>query len=137
MVRQEFDKFMKGGQVHHHAADTGTAAKAKLVRDVKEKAVLNPFQSTYTIAEPLVTEVERVPNQRPIDYPGRIRNRRRQQGRPNHPKTLDFQLDMEHVPTEFELADIEIGNRRHLLFFTKRQMDLLKKSLLVFCGCHL
>ncbi|GFS03938.1 hypothetical protein ElyMa_002900600 [Elysia marginata] len=33
---------------------------------------------------------------------------------------------MEHVPTEFELADIEVGNRRHLLFFTKWQMDLLK-----------
>ncbi|GFS03941.1 hypothetical protein ElyMa_002900700 [Elysia marginata] len=45
MVRQEGDKFMKGVQVHHHAADTGTAAKAKLVRNVKEEAVLNPFQA--------------------------------------------------------------------------------------------
>ncbi|KAL8572762.1 hypothetical protein ACOMHN_030344 [Nucella lapillus] len=51
MVRQEGDVFSHGIHEHAHASDTGTATKAKLVRDVKEEALVNPFQSAYTIAE--------------------------------------------------------------------------------------
>ncbi|KAL8571149.1 hypothetical protein ACOMHN_010610 [Nucella lapillus] len=51
MVRQERDVFSHGIHEHAHASDTGTATKAKLVRDVKEEALVNPFQSAYTIAE--------------------------------------------------------------------------------------
>ncbi|KAL8624484.1 hypothetical protein ACOMHN_053027 [Nucella lapillus] len=128
MVRQEGDVFSHGIHEHAHASDTGTATKAILVRDVKEQALVNPFQSAYTIAECLVTQVDRAPNQRPVDYLGRIGNRRRQQGRPKHPTDLEFDLAMDHVPAEFEMADITVGTRRHLLFFTQHQLDLLKTA---------
>ncbi|KAL8613809.1 hypothetical protein ACOMHN_029666 [Nucella lapillus] len=128
MVRQEGDVFSHGIHEHAHASDTGTATKAKLVRDVKEEALVNPFQSAYTIAECLVTQVDTAPNQRPVDYLGRIGNRRRQQGRPKHPTDLEFDLAMDHVPAEFEMADITVGTRRHLLFFTQHQLDLLKTA---------
>ncbi|KAL8591583.1 hypothetical protein ACOMHN_055550 [Nucella lapillus] len=101
MVRQEGDVFSHGIHEHAHASDTGTATKAKLVRDVKEEALVNPFQ---------------------------IGNRRRQQGRPKHPTDLEFDLAMDHVPAEFEMADITVGTRRHLLFFTQHQLDLLKTA---------
>ncbi|GFR79772.1 hypothetical protein ElyMa_004029200 [Elysia marginata] len=39
---------------------------------------------------------------------------------------------MDHAPTVFELAYIKVGNRRHLLFFTKRQMNLLKNARRLF-----
>ncbi|KAL8616988.1 hypothetical protein ACOMHN_041906 [Nucella lapillus] len=116
MVRQEGDVFSHGIHEHAHASDTGTATKAILVRDVKEQALVNPFQSAYTIAECLVTQVDRAPNQRPVDYLGRIGNRRRQQGRPKHPTDLEFDLAMDHVPAEFEMADIT------------HQLDLLKTA---------
>lgn len=128
MVRQEGDVFTPGIQEHAHAADSGTATKVKLVRDIKDKALTNPFQSAYTIAESLVTQVDRVPNQRPVDYLGRIGNRRRQQGRPRNPTDLHFELDMEHVPEEFEMVDITVGTRRHLLFFTDQQLELLRTA---------
>ncbi|KAL8619647.1 hypothetical protein ACOMHN_019702 [Nucella lapillus] len=128
MVRQEGDVFSHGIHEHAHASDTGTATKAKLVRDVKEEALVNPFQSAYTIAECLVTQVDRAPNQRPVDYLGKIGNRRRQQGRPKHPTDLEFDLAMDHVPTEFEMADITVGTRRHLLFLPQHQLDLLKTA---------
>ncbi|KAL8566813.1 hypothetical protein ACOMHN_052211 [Nucella lapillus] len=114
MVRQEGDVFSHGIHEHAHASDTGTATKAKL--------------SAYTIAECLVTQVDKAPNQRPVDYLGRIGNRRRQQGRPKHPTDLEFDLAMDHVPAEFEMADITVGTRRHLLFFTQHQLDLLKTA---------
>ncbi|KAL8584578.1 hypothetical protein ACOMHN_002308 [Nucella lapillus] len=128
MVRQEGDVFSHGIHEHAHASDTGTATKAKIVRDVKEEALVNPFQSAYTIAECLVIQVDRAPNQRPVDYLGRIGNRRRQQGRPKHPTDLEFDLAMDHVPAEFEMADITVETRRHLLFFTQHQLDLLKTA---------
>ncbi|KAL8602235.1 hypothetical protein ACOMHN_022748 [Nucella lapillus] len=128
MVRQEGDVFSHGIHEHAHASDTGTATKAKLVRDVKEEALVNPFQSAYTIAECLVTQVDRAPNQRPVDYLGRIGHRCRQQGRPKHPTDLEFDLAMDHVPAEFEMADITVGTRRQLLFFTQHQLDLLKTA---------
>lgn len=125
MVRQEGDAFTPGPHEHAHAADTGTATKVKLVRDIKDKALTNPFQSAYTIAESLLTEVDKVPNQRPVDYLGRIGNRRRQQCRPRHPTDLKFDLVMEHVPEEFQIADISTNTRRHLLFYTDQQLNLL------------
>ncbi|KAL8576712.1 hypothetical protein ACOMHN_025185 [Nucella lapillus] len=128
MVRQEGDVFSHGIHEHAHASDTGTATKAKLVRDVKEEALVNPFQSAYTIAECLVTQVDRAPNQRPVDYLGKIGNRRRQQGRPKHPTDLEFDLTMDHVPAEFEMAYITVGTRRHLLFLPQHQLDLLKTA---------
>ncbi|KAL8562052.1 hypothetical protein ACOMHN_031823 [Nucella lapillus] len=127
-MHAEGDVFSHGIHEHAHASDTGTATKAKLVRDVKEEALVNPFQSAYTIAECLVTQVDRAPNQRPVDYLGRIGNRRCQQGRPKHPTEPEFDLAMDHVPAEFEMADITVGTRRHLLFFTQHQLDLLKTA---------
>ena len=128
MVRQEGGVFSCGNHEHSHAANTGTATKATIVGDVKEEALANPFQSAYNISERLVTQMARVPNQRPIDYLGRIGNRRRQQGRPYHPCNLAFELAMDHVPAEFEVADIKVETRRHLLFCTQHQLTSLKNA---------
>ena len=127
-MKQEGDAFTPGTHDHAHVADSGTATKVKLVRDVKEKALAEPFQSAYTIAESMLTEVDRVPNQRPVDLLGRIGNRRRQHGRPRHPKDLQFQLAMDHVPDEFQMVDITVNPRRHLLFYTEQQLDVLKTA---------
>ncbi|KAL8573027.1 hypothetical protein ACOMHN_010457 [Nucella lapillus] len=136
MVRQEGDVFSYGIHEHAHASDTGTATKAKLVHDVKEEALVNPFQSAYTIAECLVTQVDRAPNQRPVDYLGRIGNRRRQQGRPKHPTEPEFDLAIDHVPAEFEMADITVGTRLHLLFFNAASIGLVEDCPPVLWSVH-
>ncbi|XP_070180363.1 uncharacterized protein [Littorina saxatilis] len=88
----------------------------------------NPFQSAYAIAETLLHDTQRVPNQRPNEYLGRNANNHRQRSRPKHPTDLDFDLLTQHAPEEFEFADIRAGTRRHLLFYTKQQAHLLSKA---------
>ena len=128
MVRQEGAVFTPRQQSHQHAAGSGTAVKAKLSRDVKDMARDNPFQSAYTIAETLLHDTQRVPNQRPIEYLGRNANNHRQRSRPKHPTDLDFEFLTQHAPEDFEFADIRAGTRRHLLFYTKQQAHLLSKA---------
>ncbi|KAL8570124.1 hypothetical protein ACOMHN_033803 [Nucella lapillus] len=129
MVRQEGDIFTRGTQEHLHVAESGAAVKAKLVRNVKETAAAAPYQSAYTIAEHLLQESRPIPNQRSTDYLGRIANYHRQQSRPCHPQDLGFELDMRHWPDQFEdPVDITVGNKRHVLFFSKQQLTLLSQA---------
>lgn len=37
-------------------------------------------------------------------------------------------IDNDHIPTQFFKADISINGRRHLMFATKQQLDILKKA---------
>ena len=53
-------------------------------------------------------------------------NRKRQKQRPNNPTEIDFNLD--HIPSDFFLADISNNDRRHLLFATDRQLQLLANA---------
>ena len=85
----------------------------------------NPFTSAYSIAETVLLDAPGVPNQRSVDYLGRIANYSRQATRPRHPKRLDFQLSMEFVPASFVTFDVTVGQKRHLMFATERQLGLL------------
>jgi len=67
--------------------------------------------------------------QRSVLNLGRIGNRHRQQFRPRHPASLDFEVDTAHVPPQFQLCDISVGAQRHLLLFTARQLQLLSRAL--------
>ncbi|KAL8560304.1 hypothetical protein ACOMHN_006035 [Nucella lapillus] len=117
------------GLPRHTGAESGAAVKAKLVRNVKETAAAAPYQSAYTIVEHLLQESRPIPNQRSTDYLGRIANYHRQQSRPCHPQDLGFELDMRHWPDQFEdPVDITVGNKRHVLFFSKQQLTLLSQA---------
>ncbi|KAL8615783.1 hypothetical protein ACOMHN_040278 [Nucella lapillus] len=117
------------GLPRHTGAESGAVVKAKLVRNVKETAAAAPYQSAYTIVKHLLQESRPIPNQRSTDYLGRIANYHRQQSRPCHPQDLGFELDMCHWPDQFEdPVDITVGNKRHVLFFSKQQLTLLSQA---------
>jgi len=88
----------------------------------------NPFSSAYTIAEIQMVASNRAPNQRWIQLLGCISSRHREQCRPHHPVDLQFELQMEHVLTQFTVADLMQGNLRHLLLYTDRQLQLLQHA---------
>ena len=48
----------------------------------------------------------------------RAANRLRQRLRPEEPSSLHFELDYDHIPSEFLQADVQVGARRHLIFAT-------------------
>ena len=113
---------------HCHAGESGSATRATIVRDVKERAKANPFSSAYTIAETQMVEANRAPNPRSIQLLGRIGNRHREQCRPRHPVDLEFELQMEHVPPQFTVGDVAVGTLRHLVLYTDRQLQLLQQA---------
>ena len=58
----------------------------------------------------------------------RAANRHQSRNRPKHPKSLDFELNTEHVPADFVRADIQHTGTRHLLFASAEQLELLSKA---------
>jgi len=55
-------------------------------------------------------------------------NRKRQTLRPQDPTTLSFDLEDQHLPTNFLRADVQVDERRHLIFASDLQIDLLGKA---------
>ncbi|KAH3873457.1 hypothetical protein DPMN_036692 [Dreissena polymorpha] len=68
------------------------------------------------------------------DYTNLLRNcnRRRQHQRPKDPTDTDFELDMafinEKISSSFFRDEVRNGERRHLIFATDQQLQLLKKA---------
>jgi len=55
----------------------------------------------------------------------RIANRCREAMRPTAPRDLSFTLEADKLPPNFLRADVVVGHRRHLVFATDRQLELL------------
>jgi len=105
-----------------------------LTLQVYSKASCNIFQSAAEVVEDVLSQtaaanVDAPPASRPnVHYLARAANRRRMNMRPAEPKTLDFDLASDFLPTEFLQADIRVGKERHLLFATSAQLELLAKA---------
>ena len=52
-------------------------------------------------------------------------NRQRQGTRPRHPRDLKFEVQEHAIPEDFFQYDIEVNDRRHLMFATTAQLELL------------
>ena len=50
------------------------------------------------------------------DLLARQANRLRQRMRPAEPTDLDFHLEEDHIPADFLKGDVEVKDRRHLIF---------------------
>ena len=62
------------------------------------------------------------------EYIARAANRLRQKLRPEHPRDLDFELVVDCIPDGFLRADIEVKDRRHLLFARQEQLTILARA---------
>ena len=56
----------------------------------------------------------------------RMANRNRQGDRPTNPTTLNFNIQQEAIPDDFLKADLQVGQRRHLIIYTATLMSLLR-----------
>ncbi|KAJ8310410.1 hypothetical protein KUTeg_012275 [Tegillarca granosa] len=107
-----------------------------LNKDVKERSKLSIFtKSAPAIVEEVMrqyTDVDAPEPSRPNpSYLTRVCNRLRQKERPKDPVNLQQEVDTDfidgHCP-DFFRRDITVGDRRHLLFSTDRQLQLLWKA---------
>ena len=52
----------------------------------------------------------------------------RAKGRPGHVEDLSFEINHAHIPPEFLRGDIHVGDKLHLIFMTRTQIDILKRA---------
>ena len=81
------------------------------------------------LEEGIATRTEPLPALKNPEFLARAANRyRRQKKRPVEPKSLDFDINEDHIPENFLKSDVVVDGRRHLLFATENMLHLLKKS---------
>ena len=61
-------------------------------------------------------------------FVARNANRQRQSTRPRHPTDLEFEVQEYVIPDDFYRYDVEVNNRRHLMFVTAAQLQLLDQA---------
>ncbi|KAK2144337.1 hypothetical protein LSH36_766g02025 [Paralvinella palmiformis] len=68
----------------------------------------------------------------PCQHLSRTANHHRQKLRPDEPTDLGFKLHVDHIPNGFFHKDIQVGDRRQLIFATDEQLRLLSKAKVIF-----
>jgi len=58
----------------------------------------------------------------------RVANRCRQRLRPAAPTDLSFELELDKLPANFFRHDVRVKDRRHIIFATDHQLELLAKA---------
>ena len=131
-VIQHGDMFIPGNQPHLHTSKPGSSVTAEITSTVKRAAVADVFQPASVIVEDALTSRDltnapcaALPNPAHL---ARAANRLRQRLRPDELSSLDFELDYDHIPSEFLQADVQVGARRHLIFATPEMLKYLAHS---------
>ena len=134
-VRQRDNDFVPGGQPHIHQPAAGAGLAAKVQLDVKERAAADLISSAARIVDDVIDRLDEAPAPavpKSVNL-ARQANRRRQKDRPVEPTNLDLIVNEEHIPDDFLQADVRVGERRHLVFATPSQLNLLAKAKTGIC----
>ncbi|PFX16516.1 hypothetical protein AWC38_SpisGene19205 [Stylophora pistillata] len=131
VVQRPGNLFEFGRNLHNHAAPVGGMVAVKIKSLIKEEAKQDVFRpASEVVNDLLLRELTDAPcTSLPcVDSLQRTANGTRQQLRPQDPRDLDFDLQMEHIPDGFFREDVKIRGRRHLVFASDKQLELLQQS---------
>ena len=129
-VIQRHDGFYPSVE-HNHPGETGLPAVAKVTTAIKRKAADDLFRPAFAIVDEVLLDVM---DEQPCatlprpEHLARAANRLRQSQRPPEPTDLDFLISNDNVPENFLQADVKIRGRRHLMFATAEQLQLLSSA---------
>ena len=130
-VKQIGEVFTEGPTGHCHEPNPELNLKVPLVKQMKDVALKNLFESANALAEDLLVPVVKenpsaiIPA---IENLARAANRKREHERPLHPTDLFFELNPEHLPKDFYRGEVLAGGNRHLLFATDEQIKDLQST---------
>ena len=105
-----------------------------MLHQAKELAVKEKFKSSGAIVDELLLQHDDETPGENLQSRSSLRRATNlvcQKVRPNHPINLDFELNIDHVPSEFIRGYILVGDRRHLVFATEAQIHLLQSAKFV------
>ena len=130
-VQQRGEQFTRGPQPHNHSGQPGAAANARIQREIKAQATAEIFEPALNLVETVIRNETRLHGVRPgiptLTNLTRMANYTRQQLRPEEPQDLEFAYDSNFIP-DFLVGDIKINEKRHLLFASPQQLQLLSKA---------
>jgi len=101
---------------------------------VYEKATEDIFASAGAVIDNVLAQdteatAEAPPASQPhIENLKRATNRKREKLQPTEPTSLDFDLDVEFIGSDFLQTDVQVDEGRHLLFATPDQLRLLARA---------
>lgn len=131
-VRQEGDYFSRNEKEHVHQPKFGSKDAKVAMLKAKQEGLVNPFKPASLLVRNSVRE--KVPSPAACEALPRMRNMEkavnyfRRKKRPKEPTNKDFELDINHIPADFLLEDLHLNGERHILFATKKQLQLLSKA---------
>ncbi|XP_019628711.1 PREDICTED: uncharacterized protein LOC109473277 [Branchiostoma belcheri] len=125
-------EFKRGDNRHSHPPVINAATSLKIQATIRARATVDVFTAASSIVQDAVMEtVDLVaPNPELATTSSLIRmvNRKRQGLRPKDPTTLDFAIEDQHLPPGFLVGDIRVRERRHLIFASQHQLQLLSTA---------
>lgn len=124
--------FIRGPHGHSHPPETCPVTTSKVSKLIKEKAMQDLFRPALEIVEEVMLD-NITPNMPTASLPAPVNlarqaNWKRRANRPAEPVDLTFEISEEHIPSDFLQCDVNVGDRRHLIFATKEQLQLLAKA---------
>ncbi|XP_055959191.1 uncharacterized protein LOC126832014 isoform X1 [Patella vulgata] len=135
-VIQDGDTYQPGLKNHLHPAEPGIQTATKIKVTAKHEAKGNVFtKSCSSIAERVLSSVgsaeEPIHSRPPMAALVRSLQRTRQTLRPKDPTDVSSSLDedfIDHSAPGFYQKRVKVGERRHHIFCTDRQMQLLARA---------
>ena len=126
--------FAVGSKSHVHQSIPGISVVAKVRAQVKDEAVRNVFEPASNVVDRVLVDVDvnvdaPMPSLPTITNLARAANYHRRRNKPQDPSDLEFVLQKDHIPKDFLVSDIRVGNHRHLIFATTPMLSLLHKAL--------
>ncbi|XP_068231288.1 uncharacterized protein [Palaemon carinicauda] len=131
LVTQRNGKYVKNNVLHNHSPSTGSDIVTKVTLQVKKLAAQDLFKPASAIVDDvLLQEIGNAPcpSLPKPEHLARTANRQRQILRPTEPKNLNFEVDVNHIPDDFLIADVSVRERRHLIFATTEQIKHLTRA---------
>ena len=130
-VRRIGDVFTPGSAPHTHEPNHLLDLPVPISKQVKDMTMIDRFASGMRLAENVSvaalianpgTEMPSVTNL------ARCANRKRAALRPPNLLDLFFKMDNEFIPSDVLKFDIRVGIKRHLVFATKEQLNMLQRA---------
>ncbi|XP_062594510.1 uncharacterized protein LOC134255924 [Saccostrea cucullata] len=129
-VLQRGNSFVRGPNAHQHPGDLKLPLLKKVSAEAKEVAVDQVFRPAREIVEATIADT--IDNRflaPKISNVKRYVNNYRAAFRPKDPTDLDFEINMDFLQCqEFLIADVRVGEERHLVFATDHQLEILRQA---------
>lgn len=128
-VKEVDGVFLLSEADHCHPPSVGATTACHVKATIRTKGSQQPFATAHQLVKEAMRQ--HVSSEEPcpaLPQPAalaRAANRQRQKTRPIHPTSLDFELNEDAIPDDYLIGDITIGSRRHFVFSTPKQLQLL------------